>query len=133
MAGSTSLLWAIAGLAGVISVGPRLDNRPAPPAMATSVSQVALARARDGQFYLDAQVDAVAIRFLVDPDADAVVIAGTDAAQIAPAQHVRITAGQIFADVPVRVSPDLPVSVLGRPFLDRVGGARVRGDRLILR
>lgn len=132
MAGSHFLLWALAGFAGLASVAPQIDRAVDAGAASGDEAGFAIPCARDGQFYVGGRVGDVPVRFLVDPDADAVILAGADADRIAATPTTISVGPRRATDLPLRVSRDLPVSILGRPFLVS-GGSVVRGDRLILR
>ena len=113
-----------------------------------------LARAPDGHFYLDAQVNGAQIHFLVDTGASMVALTAADAqragialpteralaqgaggaVEIIPVTIDRIAAGPLEArDVPGAVARELPVSLLGQSFLSRVGTVQISGDRMVLR
>lgn len=141
MAGSTSLLWIAAGLVGLISVAPGIDRAlPEKTHADDAVDGHAIARAPDGQFYVNGRVGETDVRFLVDLEAEAVLIAGSDAERIG----LRAGGGSVTLDsltigptrqrgVAAQVAPAMPVSVLGRTYLSRLAATQVRGDRLILR
>ncbi len=141
MAGSTSFLWAAAGLIGLISVAPGIDRAvPNNVPANEGVDGFAIERAADGQFYVDGQVGGTNVRFLVDPDANAVLIAGPDAERIGlSAGNGSVTLDSLSVGptrqraIAAQVAPAMPVSILGRTYLDRLATADVRGDRLILR
>lgn len=142
MAGSTSLLWIAAGLVGLISVAPGIDRAlPEKTDGQETVEGHTIARAPDGQFYVNGRVGDTDVRFLVDPEAEAVLIAGPDA------EWIGLRAGggsSVMLDsltigptrqrgVAAQVASAMPVSVLGRTYLSRLAATQVRGDRLILR
>lgn len=141
MAGSTSLLWAMAGVVGLISVAPGIDRVVSNSAQGdVAVDGYAIDRAPDGQFYVDGQVGGTQVRFLVDPDADAVLIAGPDAERIGlPAGGANVTLESVTVGptrqqaVAAQVAPAMPVSVLGRFYLSQLAAADVQGDRLVLK
>ena len=141
MAGSTTFLWAAAGLIGLISVAPGIDRAVSNDVPANeAVDGYVIERAPDGQFYVDGQVGGTNVRFLVDPDADSVLIAGPDAERIGlPAGNTNVTLDSLSVGptrqqaVAAQVAPAMPVSLLGRAYLARLAAAELRGDRLILR
>ena len=141
MAGSTTFLWAAAGLIGLISVAPGMDRAVSDDVPANeAVEGYAIERAPDGQFYVDGQVGGTNVRFLVDPDADSVLIAGPDAERIGlQAGNANVTLDSLTVGptrqqaVAAQVAPAMPVSLLGRAYLSRLAAAELRGDRLILR
>jgi aspartyl protease family protein len=118
---------------------------------------VAFARAADRQFWIDAQVDGVAIRFLVDTGASEVVLARADAAKLGftfeRLDFTRIfdtangkTRGAIvrldelrigslsFDRVTAYVSDgELHQSLLGMGFLERLSSVEIRHDTLTIR
>ena len=142
MAGSGSLLWYVAGLVGLVSITPALDNAaPAPQGSAAMVGGHIILRAPDGQFYTDVSIGSQHVRMLVDPGATSVLLTPDDAARLGikpadgftPTTLPTIALGPIgAASVDAVVAPDLPVSLLGRTFLDRVS-VSVDGDRMVLR
>jgi len=141
MAGSTSFLWAGAGLIGLISVAPSIDHAVTPDAPAARpAGGYAIDRAPDGQFYVDGRIGNARVRFLVDPDADKVLIAGPDAERIGlPAGSANVTLDSLTVGptrqqaVAAQIAPSMPVSLLGRAYLSRLAVVEVSGDRLTLR
>ncbi|MGF1604783.1 MAG: TIGR02281 family clan AA aspartic protease [Rhodothalassiaceae bacterium] len=117
---------------------------------------LAFERARDGHFYVNADVNGVPVRFLVDTGASAVVLTPKDAARIGlPPDALRFTASAMTANGRVAVAPvrldsvaagdvradnvpalvnggELKRSLLGMSFLNRIGGFEVRQQRLVL-
>ena len=133
------MLWVMAGVVGLFTVAPGIDR-------AVSTSEIeaadgyAIPRAPDGQFYVAAQAGEAEVRFLVDAGTDGVLLSGDDAKRLkldaGSAAHVVpiLKVGpQELRNVPVRIAPNLPVSLLGRAFLARFASAEVRRDQLVLR
>jgi len=112
---------------------------------------------RHGHFRIEADVDGVAIRFLVDTGASDVILTLDDATRLgfksenltfnklyrtangmvlaAPVKIKRMTVGPVTLES-VRASvnrADAIRSLLGMSFLGRLSGYEVRGDRMILR
>ncbi len=141
MAGSTSFLWVAAGVVGLISVAPGIDRAVSDNVRTDeAVDGHAIDRSPDGQFYVNGQIGGTNVRFLVDPHADAVLIAGPDAERIGlPAGSANVTLDNLSVGptrqqaVAAKVAPAMPVSVLGRAYLARLATADVRGDRLVLK
>jgi aspartyl protease family protein len=142
MAGSLSVLGIVAGLIGLAALVPAPDSAVDPAAPGAHSPGFEIPRAADGQFYADAKVGHVPIRFLVDPGADRVLIAGPDAARLGlpvrpgftPVTLPRLVLGPHQArQVSAVIAPDLPVSLLGRSFLSRLHAAEAEGGRMILR
>lgn len=167
----TVLIWVLlAGAAGyAVAPGGPLANlltNPAPasatspaprPAARVAANESRFRRARDGHFYVDADVNGTRIHFLVDTGASLVVLSPEDAraAGIRPSQQdfsgrastangiVRVapvTLREIgvqqlsFYDVPASVlEQPMPVSLLGMSFLSRLQGYETRDDELVLR
>ena len=113
-----------------------------------------LRRGPDGHFYAEAQVNGAPVRFLVDTGASMVVLTEADAqragiqlpseralamgvggpVEIAPVTLDRIAIGGIEArGVQAAVAEQLPVSLLGQSYLQRLGGVEIRGDIMVLR
>ena len=113
-----------------------------------------LQRGPDGHFYADAQVNGTTIRFMVDTGASVVVLTGADAqragiqlpsrretamgvggpVEVAPVTLDRISIGGIEArGVRAAVADELPVSLLGQSYLQRVSSVEIRGDTMVLR
>ena len=113
-----------------------------------------LRRGPDGHFYAEAQVNGATIRFMVDTGASVVVLTEADAqragiqlpseramamgvggpVEIVPVTLDRIAIGGIEArHVEAAVAEELPVSLLGQSYLQRVGTVEIRGDRMVLR
>ena len=139
MAGSASLLWSLAGLIGLVTVAPKLDEAVG-PAVAQSAG-FAIERAPDGQFYAETKIGEAAVRMMVDPRAEKVLLSGEDARLLGVASDARFT--QVTLDrvsvgpysidrVEAIVAPDLPVSLLGQSFLARLKSVAVERERMIL-
>lgn len=115
-----------------------------------------LRRGPDGHFYADVQINGTMIRFLVDTGASVVVLRREDAqraglqlpseravamgvggpVEVTPVTLDRVAIGGIEArSVPAAVaeSQDLPVSLLGQSYLQRLGSVEIRGDTMVLR
>lgn len=180
---ATAILTLPLTLAGLAPAGPAQDvfSRPTELADAAAVGPMAatdpdlarnpqplvvfglksrtgseLRRASDGLFYLNALVNGVPVRFLVDTGANAVVLTAEDAqragvsAGAARSSELAQTAGGPVAmsrirlrsleagpmrkhDVEVAVtSSDLTVSLLGQSWLSQLGSVTIAGDRMVL-
>jgi aspartyl protease family protein len=113
-----------------------------------------LRRGPDGHFYVDAQVNGTTIHVLIDTGASVVVLSRDDAqragiqlpaersmamgvggpVEVTPVMLDRVAVGGIEArGVQAAVADDLPVSLLGQSYLQRVGSVEIRGDRMVLR
>jgi aspartyl protease family protein len=113
-----------------------------------------LRRGPDGHFYADAQINGTTIHFLVDTGASVVVLSREDAqraglqlpseratamgvggpVEVVPVMLERIAVGGIEArGVQAAVAEDLPVSLLGQSYLQRVGSVEIHGDTMVLR
>jgi aspartyl protease family protein len=114
-------------------------------------------RARDGHFYVDADVNGARIRFLVDTGATYVALSPDDArsaglrvfdsdytgqsstangvARVAPVtlRQVELDQLQLFDVRAVVLEKPMPVSLLGMSFLSRLQGYETRNDELVLR
>ena len=120
----------------------------------TAPSPRQLQRGPDGHFYADAQVNGTTIRFMVDTGASVVVLSAADAqragiqlpsersmamgvggpVEITPVTLDRIAIGGIEArDVQAAVTDELPVSLLGQSYLQRLGSVEIHGDTMVLR
>ncbi|MEO1168480.1 MAG: TIGR02281 family clan AA aspartic protease [Pseudomonadota bacterium] len=121
------------------------------------VSQFATSRAPDGHFYADVRINGTTSRMLIDTGASSVVLTREDAqragiqarpgeftatAQTAggpiplkPVVIDHIALGSIDSrNVPAMVAEnDLPISLLGQSFLERVGTVEISGDEMRLR
>ena len=116
-----------------------------------------LSRASDGFFYVDAYVNGVPIRFLIDTGASVVVLRAEDAARagLAPepvhysvnaetangrAAVARVTLDEVVVG-PVRsrainaavVRNGPSVSLLGQNWLSKLGSVTIAGNRMVLR
>jgi len=130
----------------------------APPHQAEAVpNELIYRRARDGHFYVDADVNGTRIRFLVDTGATYVALSPADArsaglqpadpdftgrvntangvARVAPVTLRQVELNQFTAaDVrAVIVEQPMSVSLLGMSFLSRLQGYETRNDELVLR
>lgn len=139
MAGSASVLWWAAGLIGLATVAPALDRaidgRDASHGFA-------IPRAPDGQYYATGRSGATSFRLLVDPGAATVLLSAADARSLgfSPTAHFTPVRLETLAVGPYRlkgvdavIAPDLPVSLLGRSYLDRLRGFEMQRDQLLLR
>jgi aspartyl protease family protein len=114
-------------------------------------------RARDGHFYVDADVNGARIRFLVDTGATYVALSPDDArsaglrifdsdytarsstangvTRVAPVtlRQVELDQLQLFDVRAVVMEKPMPVSLLGMSFLSRLQGYETRNDELVLR
>ena len=121
---------------------------------ATASSPRELRRGPDGHFYAEAQVNGTTIRFLVDTGASVVVLSREDAqraglqlpsersvamgvggpVEVVPVTLDRVAVGGIEArGVQAAVAQDLPVSLLGQSWLQRLNSVEIRGDTMVLR
>jgi aspartyl protease family protein len=143
MAGSGPLIWYAAGLIGLVSLTPALDQAAPAPADPTAIAAggFTILRAPDGQFYTDVNIGAERVRMLVDPGAPDVLLTPDDAARLGiepgagftPVTLPTLALGPIAAaSVDAVVAPDLPVSLLGRSFLNKVS-VSVDAERMVLR
>ncbi|QEX24468.1 aspartic protease [Hypericibacter adhaerens] len=118
---------------------------------------VVFARANDGHFHVEAQVDGTRIDFLVDTGASGIMLSPADAQRLGfnptgldynvptstangNGQAARVTLGTIEVgqirrvDMPALVNQaDMGGSLLGMKFLDSLGGLSIEGDKLVLR
>ena len=174
MSGSGNIVWLGLGLIGFALLAPsfkagppappsaeaRKPEAPAPaagagtPAAGNGFASREIARAPDGHFYLDAQVNGAQVHFLVDTGASMVALTAADAqragialpserataqgaggaVEIIPVTIDRIAAGPLEArSVPGAIARELPISLLGQSFLSRVGTVQISGDRMLLR
>lgn len=113
-----------------------------------------LQRGPDGHFYADAQVNGTTIRFMVDTGASVVVLTAADAQraglQLPPERSMAMGVGGPIEIIPVTldrialggveargvraaVAAELPVSLLGQSYLQRVSSVEIRGDTMVLR
>lgn len=124
--------------------------------IANGMAKIVIPRSSDGHFYVDAQVGAATIHFLVDTGASAVALSRADAqrAGIAPApgdysgeartangsvkvkpvtiDRIRIGALEATEVEGAVIDGDLGVSLLGQSWLRRVGSVTIRDDQLVL-
>jgi aspartyl protease family protein len=113
-----------------------------------------LVRSPDGHFYADAQVNGAQVHFMIDTGASMVALTRADAQragitlpseraqamgaggaiEVIPVTIERVAIGPLEArDVPGAIAAELPISLLGQSYLERVGSVEIRGDRMILR
>lgn len=109
-----------------------------------------------GRFHLEALVNGEEARFLVDTGADTIALTTQDAARFGiylqpedfqqvvetasgpgSGAAVRIDrmsiAGQDFRDIDAMVIQGLPVNLLGRSLISRLGTLEIHGDRILLK
>jgi len=142
----------LAAGAPALAASPVPDEQIEAEAMGMDV-----ARAKDGMFYVQAEINGQPVRFLVDTGANVVVLTGADAARLGiqaevnpfgprmqtagggaamawtKLAQVRL-AGREVRDLKAAVVPTgLPVSLLGQNMLSKLGAVMIQGDRLSLR
>jgi aspartyl protease family protein len=124
--------------------------------IATRAGEITYRRGTDGHFHIEAQADGVAVRFLVDTGATAIVLSQADARRIgvdptrldfsvevatangralaAPIRLRELAIGDSrFADVAALVGPaGSGTSLLGMAALARFAAVSIRGDTLVL-
>ncbi len=140
----------------------RLLNRgqpvqASPPRPAPVPNESVYRRARDGHFYVDAEVNGARIRFLIDTGATFVALSPEDArsaglrifesdytartttangvTRVAPVtlRQVELEQMQLFDVRAVVLERPMPVSLLGMSFLSRLQSYETRNDELVLR
>jgi aspartyl protease family protein len=153
-------IWALIFAMVVIAYGFRdvLREELLPAAMVQRADgAIELRRGSDGHFHVEALVNGVPVRFLVDTGASEVVLSAADAARIGidPAELAFVgrarTANGTVATAPVRLGRlefgsfsdsgvpasvgggALDVSLLGMSYLDRFAAIEITGDRMTLR
>jgi aspartyl protease family protein len=172
MSAGSNIVWLGAGLIGLAVLTPSLKPgaalpppdsqkraadavaRFAPAQAGNGLASREIARAPDGHFYLDAQVNGAQVHFLVDTGASMVALTAADAqragialpaeraqamgaggaVEVMPVTIDRIAIGPLEArGVEGAVARELPVSLLGQSFLARIGTVEISGDRMVLR
>ncbi|WP_395392004.1 TIGR02281 family clan AA aspartic protease [Novosphingobium sp. BL-8A] len=165
--GPIILVVVTVGLVALIAPGLKAGHdgdatTPTPPAHPQDAAARAtwfagsteVARAPDGHFYADAEVEQHGTHFLVDTGATIVALTGSDARAIGldwndadlrligqgasgPVYGVPVTLSKIelggleARDVQAAIVPEgLDVSLLGQSFLSRMGSVRIEGDRM---
>jgi len=160
-------IWVGIGLALVIGysyrdglgdLGERLSGELMPQrGVAEGGDAMTFRLGQDGHFHVEALVDNVRVRFLVDTGASEVVLSPADARRLglhlgnlefvqraetangmvrgAPVTLREVAVGNLrLTDVRASVNAaDMSESLLGMTFLSRLGGFEVSGDRLTLR
>jgi len=128
-----------------------------PPRPATVPNESVYRRARDGHFYVDADVNGARIRFLIDTGATFIALSPEDArtaglrifesdytartstangvTRVAPVtlRQVELEQMQFFDVRAVVLERPMPVSLLGMSFLSRLQSYETRNDELVLR
>ena len=137
--------------------GPTAMARTAPVRPAAAANENVYRRARDGHFYVDADVNGARIRFLVDTGATYVALSPDDArsaglrvfasdytarsstangvTRVAPVtiRQIELDQLQLFDVRAVVLEQPMPVSLLGMSFLSRLQGYETRDDELVMR
>jgi aspartyl protease family protein len=125
--------------------------------VADSPRSLAIGRGENGAFYVIGRVNGARVRFIVDTGSTEILLSPDAAARAglhpppgafthraqtasgvgygADAVAASLDVGPIrLADVPVTINSEpIGVSLLGAPFLRRLAGVEVRGDRMLLR
>jgi len=155
---AAAFAFAPGGIASLFLHRPSQAAQPGAPAAGRAVpNELVSRRARDGHFYVEADVNGALIRFVVDTGASVVALSPEDAkaaglqivpqdftahaytangvAHVAPVTLRALGLGQFTAnDVPaIVVEQPMQTSLLGMSFLSRLQGVETRGDELVLR
>lgn len=144
---------------GLFASGLSTQPSPAPAAGAYSESSTArqtiLDRQENGHFYVDAVVNDLPVRFVVDTGASLVALTVSDAERLGipfserdftvigrgASGDVRGTEvtlervsldGKSVSEVRAMICEGLDISLLGQNFLSRLGTMHVQGDQMIL-
>ena len=164
-------LWGGLALFGMFAMVTRPDPVPLPDPNAKServeviepvadragngIGSLEIKRAADSHFYVEALVNGIPVRFVVDTAATKVVLTKADAqraglaageynlrgrgaggeVRLMPITIARLGLGVVTAEqVPAMVAEDgLPVSLLGQSYLSRIGSVAIEGDTMTLR
>jgi len=162
---SQLLIWILILLSVIIGYAFRFElNYSAQRVMAVLIpshhwvnkdGELVIARSTDGHFYIDALVNDVKIKFMVDTGASDVALTKADAQKLkfdlsklqftktyatangssaaAPVKLNTIIIGGIFKNVEAHIGRgDLDISLLGMSMLERFKGFRIDRDMLIL-
>ncbi|MCZ4282099.1 TIGR02281 family clan AA aspartic protease [Kiloniella laminariae] len=138
--------------------GQRLSSVLLPgEAVVTEQGDLVFTRSRDGHFYIDASVEGIKVRFLVDTGASSLVLSPADAARLgfdfnqllfnqtfetangtgrgARTRLDSMTIGSVtFDNIPASINEaSMSTSLLGMSFLKRLHSFEFQGDQLILR
>jgi aspartyl protease family protein len=150
--------WGLIFLGAIAVVGLWQDIRQTvqPGASVLGENRIALPRAPDGHYYLTAEVNGAAIRFVVDTGASQIVLSRDDAARAgidtarliftgraqtangtvrtAPVRLDRLAIGPIIdRDLRAVVNEgEMQGSLLGMDYLRRFSSVEITGERLIL-
>ena len=140
-----------------IAASPEPADRIAAVAAAGADEGMEIARAKDGMFYVQAEINGQKIRFLVDTGANVVVLNGADAARLgiqaeadlfgpqmataggsapmawAKLDRVRLAGREATGVKAAVVKSGLPVSLLGQNMLSKLASVTIEGDRLRMR
>lgn len=133
---------------------PRAGNGPS---AGNGVAEFRTSRASDGHFYADVRINGASVRMLIDTGASTILLSRADAQragiQVAAGDFTsigrtvsgdialksvtidRVALGPVVGyDVPAMVAEgEVPVSLLGQSFLERVGRVEIEGSQLVLR
>lgn len=154
--GAAAAPWAVPRVAAITTSAPPAQPLMVDFTLSASRPGMAIRRSRDGLFYLDAWVNGVPVRFLVDTGATTVVLTPADAAragvlpEAAAFRYSAQTAGgktamarirlaQLTAGAAERRDVDaaiagagLGVSLLGQSYLSQLSSVRMSGDTMVL-
>ena len=116
-----------------------------------------ISRAKDGMFYVDAEINGQKVRFLVDTGANVVTLTGADAERLgisaeaslfgpqmataggrvpmawAKLDAVRLAGREVRGVKAAVMRTGLPVSLLGQNMLSKLASVTIEGDRLRMR
>lgn len=153
-----ALIWALIFVAAIAVVGlwDDIRNVVTPHQTTHANGQIELPRARDGHYYVTAQVNNAEIRFVVDTGATGIVLtqkdaalAGIDIANLAFVGQAN-TANGMVSTAPIRIDEfaigpirdtrlrawvnkgEMEMSLLGMSYLQRYSKIEITGGALIL-
>lgn len=137
---------------------PTIDTPPPPdPTLGNGMAETVLTRSPDGHFYADVMINGATVRGMIDTGASVVALTKQDAQkagmQFDASQFTGTgkTAAGIVALKPVTIDrvalgpleghgvegviidADMPVTLIGQSWLERVGHVTIEGDKMILR
>jgi aspartyl protease family protein len=141
------------GLAAVLALLPGWQSGERVPGAPLSDIRrgTTIERARDGFFYVDANVDGTPVRFLVDTGASVTVLSARDAQRIGTLRHrdskrVRTVGGDVsmasatlpatmiaghkLVGIDAVVSPQTGTSLIGQRVLSQFASVTMRGDTM---
>ena len=152
-----ALTLLLGAVPAVRAASPETSEQFAAAAVEQANPGTEISRAKDGMFYVTAEINGHKVRFLIDTGANVVTLTGADAARLgieaeeslfgpqmstaggrvpmawAKLDNVRLAGREVRGVKAAVMRTGLPVSLLGQNMLSQLASVTIEGDRLRMR